>query len=341
MKYKLLSVRGKNATNIGDYIQALASAQFLPTIDGFINREELSEYEEEECKIILNGWFMHNAMHWPPSEKIHPLFVAFHLNSSVADQMLSNEGIKYFKDHSPIGCRDLNTELLLKKHGIDAYFSGCMTLTLGRKYMDSETDPIDYFVDPVIPKSRSLIAIIQNIVYYFLNIKDVEKVLGKLYYGNKLTFKRRLISAGFLRLYSKWFDKKNIVDAEYISQENQSYKNQFHKDSERLKEAERLIRLYARARLVVTSRIHCALPCLGLKTPVIFISNSNDSEISKCRFGNLIDLFNVMECTPYGLQPKFELKKAISVNNIPHNKDSWKEYAANLSSACENFMAAN
>lgn len=35
MQYKLLSVEGERETNIGDYIQALASRQFLPHVDGF------------------------------------------------------------------------------------------------------------------------------------------------------------------------------------------------------------------------------------------------------------------------------------------------------------------
>ena len=55
MKYKLLSVETANLKpNIGDYIQALAASQFLPTIDGFVNREELSQYDSEECIVIMN-----------------------------------------------------------------------------------------------------------------------------------------------------------------------------------------------------------------------------------------------------------------------------------------------
>lgn len=57
-------------TNIGDYIQALASAQFLPHIDGFINREKLKDYKEEPCSVIMNGWYIHNPEQWPPSNKI-------------------------------------------------------------------------------------------------------------------------------------------------------------------------------------------------------------------------------------------------------------------------------
>ncbi|MHB9292886.1 hypothetical protein Holit_01999 [Hollandina sp. SP2] len=51
--------------------------------------------------------------------------------------MLSPAGIKYLKKHEPIGCRDYGTVKLLGKYGINAYFSGCLTLTLGRKNLIS------------------------------------------------------------------------------------------------------------------------------------------------------------------------------------------------------------
>lgn len=53
MKYKLLSVENIAKTNIGDYFQALASSQFLPQVDGFIDREKLKDYDGEECKVIF------------------------------------------------------------------------------------------------------------------------------------------------------------------------------------------------------------------------------------------------------------------------------------------------
>lgn len=134
MKYKLLSIRGESQTNIGDYIQALASAQFYPNADGFVNREELKNYDGEECAMIMNGWYMHHPEQWPPSDKINPLFVAVHFNSLSKDKLLSDESIAYLKRHEPIGCRDLYTCDMLKSKGINAYFSGCMTLTLGYKY---------------------------------------------------------------------------------------------------------------------------------------------------------------------------------------------------------------
>ena len=76
---------------------------------------------------------------------------------------------------------------------------------------------------------------------------------------------------------------------------------QYHYDYEyptnesRFKRAEELIHLYSEAQLVITSRIHCALPCLGLKTPVIFLQNKDDSIESTCRFNGLLELLNVIE----------------------------------------------
>ena len=97
MKFKLLSIRGHKECNIGDYIQALASSQFLPSIDGFVNRERLKDYDGDECKMIMNAWYIHDSTQWPPSDKIKPLFVAVHFNSSVIDTLLSDESIAYLK----------------------------------------------------------------------------------------------------------------------------------------------------------------------------------------------------------------------------------------------------
>ena len=106
MKYKLLAVSkfpNISGVNIGDYVQALASSQFLPHIDGFIDRDEdLKDYAGEPCKVIMNGWYMHLPQNWPPSDLIDPLFVAFHLNSGVKEVLLSSQSIAYLKSHQPI-----------------------------------------------------------------------------------------------------------------------------------------------------------------------------------------------------------------------------------------------
>lgn len=338
MKFKLLSVHSEGVNNIGDYIQALASAQYLPVIDGFVNREELKQYEDDECKLFMNGWYMHNPQNWPPSKKIHPLFVSFHLNTSVANKMLSEKGFNYLKQHSPIGCRDTNTVRLLTENGIDAYFSGCMTLTLGKTFSSKEKDAIDYFVDPIIPKSMNPATLSRNILFLLLNWKDTLMVTSKLYFSHEATIKRVIITAGFIRLYSKVISRQIIKNATYIYHENSTYCKDFYTDEERLKEAERLVKLYSRARFVVTNRIHCALPCLSMGTPVLFTHKADDPLVSFCRFGGLIDLFNVVIFKTNRIKPAFEIEKKIDDNNIPRNKDSWKIYAEQLNQTCIEFV---
>ena len=143
--------------NIGDYIQSLAALQYMGDgVDYYINREQLDEFNEENVKLIMNGWFTHEPNHWPPSSFISPLFVSFHINSLSKKQLLSEAGLNYFKLHEPIGCRDLDTTQLLKEKGINAFFSGCLTLTLGKKYTsDKRTEKI-YFVDAFSSSNKNL-----------------------------------------------------------------------------------------------------------------------------------------------------------------------------------------
>lgn len=50
----------------------------------------------------------------------------------------------------------------------------------------------------------------------------------------------------------------------------------------RFKVAKQYLREYSQARLVITSRLHCALPCVGMDVPVILIApnKNNDSRFS-------------------------------------------------------------
>ncbi len=78
----------------------------------------------------MNGWFMHDLKKFPPSKHISPFFISFHC----AREELIQKNIEYFKKFEPIGCRDTITVEKLKRYGIDAYFSGCLTL-----YFDKST----------------------------------------------------------------------------------------------------------------------------------------------------------------------------------------------------------
>jgi len=151
-----------NLFNIGDYIQSLAAMQFYnKKIDVYVNRENLNIYKGEKLKLIMNGWFMHEPKNWPPSNDIDPLFVAFHINKLAEKELLSSKSIDYFKQHEPIGCRDLNTMNMLQKCGVNAYFSGCLTLTLCNSYQSKIKDNSIYFTDPYFVVNKNLFSIIR------------------------------------------------------------------------------------------------------------------------------------------------------------------------------------
>lgn len=62
--------------------------------------------------------------------------------------MLSKDLKSYYDKYSPVGCRDKNTLKLFQQLGVDAYFSGCITLTLP-KYEGERSDEI-LLVDPFV-----------------------------------------------------------------------------------------------------------------------------------------------------------------------------------------------
>lgn len=340
-QYKLLSVHRKDVdvNNIGDYIQALAASQFLPQVDGFINREQLKSYNEGPCKVIMNGWYMHDPSQWPPSNAIDPLFVAFHLNLSAKDGLLREDGVRYLKDHQPIGCRDKYTVNLLTSKGIEAYFSGCLTLTLGQKYKSEEKEGKCYVVDPKIPSSKALKDIIKDIIFIIRNYSLVKSVTKKMY--SKASLKNQRMAARFLRTYSEYVDLQTLAESEYIHQQDSKYTKDFEKDDDRLREAERLVKLYAKARMVITSRIHCALPCLGLGTPVVFVHKENTDEISRCRFDGILELFNSFVCYNNRIEPSFQISQKLSTNNPSKNKNGWKSLADDLINKCRGFVNKN
>jgi hypothetical protein len=135
--------------NLGDEIQSIAARRFLPRVDRLIDRDALDRDPGEDISLILNGWFMQRPRRWPPHPRFHPLITSFHLSAdrsrrtpwrlSPAERLLRPDGLAFLKRHGPVGARDPATLTTLRASGVDAYHSGCLTLTLQR----DETLPRD------------------------------------------------------------------------------------------------------------------------------------------------------------------------------------------------------
>jgi len=284
-KYGLLTYQ---TNNIGDEVQSIAAAQFLPAIDLRIDRDRIESRPggaDDRYKIILNGWHNHAPERWPPGPFLEPLLTSIHITQEVfpanagglkpAQILLRGESLDYLRGHGPVGARDTWTRDLLLRHGVESFFSGCLTLTLGGAAADARRDYV-CAVDLPPPLLRHL---------------------------RQMT-RSRLVVRTHHHPSPAGFGERAFLARQQLS-------------------------LYSQAKCVVTTRLHCALPCLAMGTPVLFISAAKDGY----RFNGLIDFLHA--CSP---QQFLDGDAAVDPENPPPNSDAHKPYRAALIETATRFV---
>ena len=247
-------LRYEESYNLGDEVQSLAASEILGigNVGVFLDRNtgdvvaldrELGE--DEKVNVIANGWYHHRYSKFPFPENVNPLFISFHVNTDdhkedkryayLQDHTIIQPTIEanteYLKKYEPIGCRDYHTVNLLKDRGIDAYFSGCLTLTLKNPFFNYE-------------RTEEILVIDAHI-----SVPDL-----------------------FTEVVPQHVREKAV----YISQALSVHKSREEKFALARAHMNRL----ARAKLVITTRLHSALPCLAYGTPVVLLcDNLEDSRL--------------------------------------------------------------
>lgn len=165
--------RSQASTNLGDYMQTLASLGHLvrhqkisfrgdPDVAGLLTKlqarvspelrlgtatrgvtvvkahRDASTYDAIPpiTWAIAFGWYMQKIFDrydFPLHPNLRPIFISFHCNRP---EMLSSEAIEYLKTYGPVGCRDWTTVDLLLSAGVPAFFSGCITTTTNTVFPD-------------------------------------------------------------------------------------------------------------------------------------------------------------------------------------------------------------
>ena len=229
-----------NSNNLGDQIQTIATEQFFDSAGG-VDRDALAEYDGEKINLLMQGWFGYSnkiKSMFPPSNKINPIFVGFHIQDNAQNRNFysTDTAIKYYKKHEPIGCRDVSTRDFLSNHGVDAYFSRCLSTTLPDRTTTPSSEKIfivDCHSDMFIPSA----------------------ILKK---AEKLT---HTTSSKYTRLEQE--EKAKLLLKRYREE----------------------------ATLVITSRLHCASPCIAMGIPVIYIENTGDARLTA--ISDLIDIKHI------------------------------------------------
>ncbi len=287
MKYGvLLNFRTEN---IGDDIQSYAACRFLPSIDYIVDRENMDTFgfgkNQETVSIIMNGWFMYNKFNWPPASSINPLLLSMHFSQrdyyGVGDRFLDSIGGDYLRYYGPVGARDHATKELLDSKGINAYYSGCLTLTLQPEETGS--------------KSGNVILV---------DLEDVDTDALKQIYP----------STEFVEL------------THYVNPNE--YRNVTGTD--RLDAVRELLKKYQGAKCVVTSRMHCALPCLALGTPVLLVYKQENLN----RFQAFFPLLHVAETGTLT-----RIKEFFDIENPPNNSEEYLSIRTDLEDRCLEFIS--
>lgn len=277
--------------NIGDEIQILAALQFLPPDVIFVDRNRIGDaVVPPDTKIILNGWYLREPARWPPAKELDPLIVGFH---AVPAFFNSDERLAYFREQSkrrPVGARDLPTLALFREAGADAYFSGCMTLTLRL----SDPPPRGEQV-LAVDVSRSCLNAIRRQTERPIVVATQRHVAGP-------------------QMLMKWLIGRSYLKTLTLEQ-------RLDVGRERLAEI-------AAAKVVVTGRLHVALPCLALGTPVLFVTHKPRNR----RLDTWLDHLNW--CTEDDFVAG---KSAYDFANPPPNPDRWIPLRDGLVERCEAF----
>jgi hypothetical protein len=224
--------------NLGDPIQAMAAINLfremgIPEEDIIpVDRFDTSIYNGEE--VILSANCAENYEHMcyssfflPFAPKIIPVIISLHLRRKI-----SEEEKKYLIKHGPVGCRDEYTLNFMRAQGVEAYLSGCLTVTFPRR-KETEYQNKTFLVD--CPSA---------LVEYIPEGLRIDAIT----------------LSNIIRI------KSDSSDNRITKEEAESY----HK-----KAYEQLWRLRDEAKLVVTSKLHVATPCLAMGIPVILAKENN------------------------------------------------------------------
>lgn len=127
---KRLRKKGSYTINLGDWIQSLAVQRLVKSLGAAdedivrVDRDSLPAYQGPPVRLIMNACFLEHCLPLPP--QVEPVFVGFQTSS----RSLIRQHLDFFKRHQPIGCRDTSTRNFFREEGVDAYITGCLTMTL-------------------------------------------------------------------------------------------------------------------------------------------------------------------------------------------------------------------
>ncbi len=238
MQYGLLF--NKNAANLGDDIQSYAISQFMPRIDLLVNREKMDTFKfgdgTEPVSLVFAAWFMWHKYRWPPARQIIPLLVGFH-NFDRAD-IIDDIGTYTLPIYSDSQFSGIGGQWM-KDYGpvgCRDYYTQKVLMDMGIENYFSGCITLTLPHQPETPDKGTYVVLVDL-------APEVEKKVRSLI-GN--CYEIRKLSQTVPELKTMTWDERKATVEKYLT-------------------------IYQNAKYVVTRRLHVALPCLAMETPVMVI----------------------------------------------------------------------
>ena len=237
MKYGVLW--RKTTKNIGDDIQSYAASVWLPSVDYMVDIEELDSFEAEDDEpvaTIMSAWYMWQKWNWPPSKYVYPLWIGFHYNDIQRGRP-----------------RGMPSKF--------EYLTGP-----GYEYL-KKYEPIgcrDYYTQERM-KERGISNYFSGCVTLTLPKREIQK--PKREYIVLVDVGEQVEEAVKKQLHGTDIEIKVVAPTRVDPSTNLSWET-------RKREVEHMLDLYQNAKCVLAFRLHCALPCLALETPVLLVRES-------------------------------------------------------------------
>lgn len=280
----------KETNNIGDDIQTYAASRFLPRIDYIIDREHIEEFVPKKREYVST---IMNAWY------VHNIY-NFDFSPYINPLYISMFFKRFpYTDGVTIGVDYLTNNIKdsLKKYGP----VGCRDIHT-KKIMD-EIGVDSYFsgcmtltLDRLNDEPRE-----DYIVTVGLSKEEVKYIKTKT--------KRQVI------VFKQ--------DVAYGSFKDETW-------NERKKRVEEILDLYGKAHMVITTKLHCSLPCLAIGTPVLLLYDTSFPE-NKDRIGTYIQYLNYVDRNEF-MSKNFDFEKPIK------NKNKHLKLRNELIKKCQTFI---
>jgi hypothetical protein len=245
--------------NIGDHIQTRAAAALLPRVDLVAPRDDLAGFRPEgPVKLLCNGWFGTAPQNFVLPAAVDVFVLSVHLSERVAP---GPEGAGVALG-ALLGDVEPMRERLRRTGPVGARDLPTLRL-LERLQVPA------YFSGCLTLTLAPIAEVVPSGAIVLCDVPaDVEAHIRRI-------TRRPVVAVSHEG--SPGIARPGALDAA-------------------LAEADQRLRLYQGAHLVVTSRLHCALPCLALGTPVRLLHPVREAE----RFEGLAELVHVLPPAPLG-----------------------------------------